>query len=91
MIEDEAFLLEGTGDGLFGNGEELLKLDETDALPMMYRCIIIRGSVLEVDVRFDRSVVRGLEMEAFVNSFEKNLGRLSHGCNTRSVVETLSL
>ncbi|ROV89092.1 hypothetical protein VMCG_09872 [Cytospora schulzeri] len=89
MIEDEAFLLEGTGEGLFGSGEEVLKLDETDTLPMMYRCII-RGGLLEVDVRYDKSVVRGEEIEAFVDSFGKNLERLSCGVNDKSIGEILS-
>lgn len=31
MIEDEASLLEGIGEGPLDNGEEVLKLDETDA------------------------------------------------------------
>lgn len=63
MMEDEASLLEEIGEGPLDNGEEVLNLDETDALPAMYRRVI-RGNVLEVDVRFDKGVVRGQEMDS---------------------------
>ncbi|KUI67513.1 Nonribosomal peptide synthetase 4 [Cytospora mali] len=89
MIEDEAFLIHGTGKGLFGDGKEELKLDETDALPMMFRCII-RGNVLEVDIRFDKSVVHGEEIKEFVDTFEKVFNRLSHGSQDRPASEILS-
>ncbi|KUI53316.1 Nonribosomal peptide synthetase 4 [Cytospora mali] len=89
MIEDEAFLIHGTGEGLFGDGKEELKLDETDALPMMFRCII-RGSVLEVDIRFDKSVVHEQEIKEFVDTFEKVFNRLSQGSQERLISEILS-
>lgn len=90
MIEDEAFLLEGIGERLFGNGEEVLKLDETDAPPMVYWCVI-RGSVLEVDVRFDTSVVRGEEMDSRLlwTPSRRNLSMFSHGAQDRHIGEIL--
>lgn len=74
MIEDAAaFQLRGDGEGLFGKGKEVLKLEETEGLPMIMRCMVHGRERIEVDVRFDSGVVGEETMEGFVDRFAKVL------------------
>ncbi|RFU78176.1 nonribosomal peptide synthetase 4 [Trichoderma arundinaceum] len=89
MIENEAFLINGDGRGLFGRGKEELKLEETEGLPMIFRCTITDGQ-LDVDIRYDNSLVCVGEVEAFLSTFEKFFGELWQGDGTRSLDVVLS-
>lgn len=89
MIENEAFLINGDGHGLFGRGKEELKLEETEGVPMIFRCIILQNH-LDVDVRFDSTIVRRGEVEAFLGTFEKFFGQLWQGDGTRPLDAALS-
>ncbi|PTB62343.1 amino acid adenylation [Trichoderma citrinoviride] len=82
MIENEAFLINGDGRGLFGRGKEELKLEETEGLPMIFRCTVFQGR-LDVDVRYDSTIVADEEMDAFLARFEKFLKELWEGDGTR--------
>ncbi|KAF2135672.1 uncharacterized protein K452DRAFT_260320 [Aplosporella prunicola CBS 121167] len=69
MIEDADTFLATRPDGyLFGDGTSVLRLDEGDAMPVIFRCTI-RGDVIDVDVRFDECVIGRKEVEAFVETF----------------------
>ncbi|ETS02525.1 amino acid adenylation [Trichoderma reesei RUT C-30] len=82
MIENEAFLVNGDGHGLFGRGKEELKLEETEGLPMIFRCTVVRGQ-LNVDVRYDSNIVTDGEMESFSETFAKLFRELWEGDGTR--------
>ena len=75
MIEDDAFLIDGCGEGLFGRGTEELKLEETEGLPMIFRCTV-RPDAVSVDIRYDESVVPGSEIEAFLDTFRGGFKQL---------------
>ncbi|CAJ2511765.1 Uu.00g073900.m01.CDS01 [Anthostomella pinea] len=83
MIEDEAFLINGAGEGLFGRGNEELKLDETEGLPMIFRCTIHRGAV-DVDIRYDEQVLTRAEVEALLETFRRVFEELWLGDRSRS-------
>jgi len=89
MIEDEAFLINGAGEGLFGCGNEELKLDETEGLPMIFRCTIRRSEV-DIDIRYDESILQRGEIETFLCIFEKVFGELRQGDRRRPLSEVLS-
>lgn len=89
MIEDEAFLINGAGEGLFGRGNEELKLDETEGLPMIFRCTIHRSEV-DIDIRYDESILHRREVEAFLGTFEKIFGELRQGDRRRPLGVVLS-
>jgi amino acid adenylation domain-containing protein len=82
LIENEAFLLNGAGNDLFGCGKEELKLEETDGLPMIFHCVIFQ-SQLHVDIRYDTNIIRHGEVEAFLNTFKKIFSQLWQGDETR--------
>lgn len=83
MIENEAFLINGDGKGLFGSGKEELKLEETEGLPMIFRCTILQ-SQLDIDIRYDSAVIPHGETEAFLGTFERFFEELWHGDGARS-------
>ncbi|KAL7905583.1 hypothetical protein GGI35DRAFT_488252 [Trichoderma velutinum] len=83
MIENEAFLINGDGSGLFGRGKEELKLEETEGLPMIFRCTILQ-SQLDVDIRYDSTIIPNGEVEAFLGTFERYFEELWHGDRARS-------
>ncbi|KAL6815888.1 hypothetical protein GGI42DRAFT_339017 [Trichoderma sp. SZMC 28013] len=83
MIENEAFLINGDGNGLFGRGKEELKLEETEGLPMIFRCAVLQ-SQLDVDIRYDSSVISHGEVEAFLGTFRRFFEELWHGDGARS-------
>ncbi|KAH6897303.1 hypothetical protein B0T10DRAFT_506885 [Thelonectria olida] len=89
MIEDAAFLLTRDDDKLFGNGTSELNLDESDAMPMLFRCNI-RDNEMDVDIRFDEHVIQGEEIETFVKVFERFLEKLVQGDLDRSFSEISS-
>ncbi|TPX13822.1 uncharacterized protein E0L32_005766 [Thyridium curvatum] len=74
-IDDEAFLSTGIKDGLFRDGNTALRVDESRDVPLMFRCTL-RGTELDVHVRFDGNIVRSDEIEEFVGTFEDSLGSL---------------
>jgi amino acid adenylation domain-containing protein len=88
MIEDEAFLINGTGAGLFGRGHEELKLDETEGLPMICRCTIGKAAV-KADIRYDETVARGGVVQGFLDTFERVLRELSGGDARRPFKDVL--
>ncbi|KAL7797390.1 hypothetical protein V8C37DRAFT_370947 [Trichoderma ceciliae] len=90
MIENEAFLINGDGHGLFGRGKEELKLEETEGLPMIFRCTVLQ-SQLDVDIRYDDAVIRRGEVEAFLSTFQKLFGELWQGDGARPLSVVLSL
>lgn len=70
MIEDAAaFSIRGSGGGLFGRGTEVLKLDETEQLPMIFRCMIDGRENIEMDMRFDQRIVSVKTMDEFLERF----------------------
>ncbi|KAL6870381.1 amino acid adenylation [Trichoderma novae-zelandiae] len=83
MIENEAFLINADGHGLFGRGKEELKLEETEGLPMIFRCTVLQGQ-LDVDIRYDSTIVSDDEVGAFLGIFGKVFGELWQGDGTRS-------
>ncbi|KAL5083793.1 hypothetical protein Trisim1_000920 [Trichoderma cf. simile WF8] len=83
MIENEAFLINGDGNGLFGRGKEELKLEETEGLPMIYRCTILQ-SQLDIDIRYDSTVIPHGEVEAFLGTFRRFFEELWLGDGARS-------
>ncbi|KAH0529685.1 hypothetical protein TsFJ059_004399 [Trichoderma semiorbis] len=83
MIENEAFLINGDGNGLFGRGKEELKLEETEGLPMIFRCTILQ-SQLDVDIRYDSTIIPHGETEALLGTFERFFEELWHGDGARS-------
>lgn len=83
MIENEAFLINGDGNGLFGSGKEELKLEETEGLPMIFRCTILQ-SQLDVDIRYDSTIIPHGEVEAFLGIFERLFEELWNGNGDRS-------
>ncbi|PNP56580.1 hypothetical protein THARTR1_03276 [Trichoderma harzianum] len=83
MIENEAFLINGDGNGLFGRGKEELKLEETEGLPMIFRCTILQ-SQLDVDIRYDSTVISHGEVEAFLGTIERFFEELWYGDGARS-------
>ncbi|KAK4074024.1 hypothetical protein Trihar35433_3498 [Trichoderma harzianum] len=83
MIENEAFLINGDGNGLFGHGKEELKLEETEGLPMIFRCTTLQ-SQLDVDIRYDSTIIPHGEVEAFLETFERFFEELWHGNGARS-------
>ncbi|KAI3320740.1 amino acid adenylation [Xylariaceae sp. AK1471] len=88
MIEDEAFLINGAGEALFGRGNEELKLDETEGLPMIFRCTIRQSTVI-IDIRFDVSVVPRREIEGFLDTFDKVFEELWLGDRRRALATVL--
>lgn len=73
MIEDRsAFSINGSGRGILENGTEVLKLEETEELPMIFRCMIDKRVSIEVDIRYDQLVVPADTMEGFLELFVKN-------------------
>lgn len=90
MIEDETFLPTGNGEGLFGDGATELRLDESDAMPMLLRCTI-RGSVMDVDVRFDKHVIQAGAIDTFMETFERFFEEFLRGDRNRSFGEILAL
>ncbi|TFB06998.1 Nonribosomal peptide synthetase 4 [Trichoderma ghanense] len=90
MIENEAFLINEGGHGLFGRGKEELKLEETEGLPMIFRCTVLQGR-LNVDVRYDSTIVSDEAMEAFLETFEGFFGELREGDVTRPFDAVVSI
>lgn len=88
MIENEDFLIGGSGEGLFGHGNEELKLDETEGLPMIFRCTIHRSSV-SIDIRYDKNILSREEMEGFLGTFERVFEELWQGDRHRSLSAVL--
>jgi hypothetical protein len=82
MIENEAFLINGDGNGLFGSGKEELKLEETEGLPMIFRCTVLQGQ-LDVDIRYDSAIIPHGEVEAFLGTFERVFEKLWYGDGAR--------
>ncbi|KAL7951327.1 hypothetical protein V8C42DRAFT_303750 [Trichoderma barbatum] len=82
MMENEAFLINGDGSDLFGRGKEELKLDETEGLPMIFRCTILQ-SQLDVDIRYDSTIIADKEVEDFLKTFEKLFRELWQGDGNR--------
>ncbi|KAL7932548.1 hypothetical protein V8C35DRAFT_307390 [Trichoderma chlorosporum] len=82
MIENEAFLINGDGNGLFNRGKEELKLEETEGLPMIFRCTILQ-SRLDVDIRYDSAIIPQIEIEAFLGTFERFFIEFWYGDVTR--------
>lgn len=89
MIEDEAFLINGAGESLFGRGNEELKLDETEGLPMIFRCTV-RKDALDVDIRYDESVLSRAGIEAFLGTFDKILQETRQGDGQRTFDAVIS-
>ncbi|KAK4069733.1 uncharacterized protein Triagg1_6863 [Trichoderma aggressivum f. europaeum] len=82
MIENEAFLINGDGNGLFGRGKEELKLEETEGLPMIFRCTILQ-SQLDIDIRYDSTIIPQGEAEGFLGTFARIFEELWHGDGAR--------
>ncbi|PTB77324.1 amino acid adenylation [Trichoderma longibrachiatum ATCC 18648] len=90
MIENEAFLINGDGHGLFGRGKEELKLEETEGLPMIFRCTVLQGR-LDVDIRYDSTIVPDEEIISFSKAFERLFRGLWEGDGARSLGVVVSL
>lgn len=69
LIESEAFLINEAGRDLFSSGKEEVKLEETEGLPMIFRCAALQNEI-HIDVRHDNSVISRSEMDAFLKTFK---------------------
>ncbi|KAL6903883.1 acetyl-CoA synthetase-like protein [Trichoderma evansii] len=78
LIENETFLINEAGCDLFGCGKEEVKLEETEGLPMIFRCAALQNEI-HIDVRHDNSVIGSSEMEAFLKTFKALVERLWQG------------
>jgi amino acid adenylation domain-containing protein len=78
LIENEAFLVNGSGRDLFGSGKEEIKLEETEGLPMIFRCTALQDEI-HIDIRYDVSVIDGSEVNGFLNTFKGLVESLWHG------------
>ncbi|KAM0249676.1 hypothetical protein ACHAQJ_008937 [Trichoderma viride] len=82
LIENESFLINEPGHDLFGCGKEELKLEETEGLPMIFRCAILQGQ-LDIDIRHDTNAIHRGEVETFLSTFKRLVEELWQGDETR--------
>jgi hypothetical protein len=78
LIENEAFLINEAGRDLFGRGKEEVKLEETEGLPMIFRCAALQDEI-RIDIRYDNSVVDSSRVEGFLKTFKGLVEGLWHG------------
>lgn len=69
LIENEAFQINEAGRDLFGRGKEEVKLEETEGVPMIFRCAALQDEI-RIDLRYDNSVIGSCEVEGFLKIFK---------------------
>jgi amino acid adenylation domain-containing protein len=89
LIENEAFRINEAGSDLFGGGEEEVKLEETEGLPMIFRCAALQEEI-HIDIRYDKSVVDSCKVEGFLKTFKGLVEGLWHGDGSLSLDAILS-
>lgn len=78
LIENEAFLINEAGRDLFDCGKEEVKLEETEGLPMIFRCVILQNEI-RIDVRHDSRVIGSSEVEILLKTFKALVEALRQG------------
>ncbi|PNP39580.1 hypothetical protein TGAMA5MH_08599 [Trichoderma gamsii] len=78
LIENEAFRINEAGSDLFGDGKEEVKLEETEDLPMIFRCAALPEEI-HIDIRYDSSAIGSCEVEGFLKTFKGLVEGLWHG------------
>ncbi|KAL9477667.1 hypothetical protein ACSS6W_007508 [Trichoderma asperelloides] len=84
LIENEAFLINEGGRDLFNCGKEEIKLEETEGLPMIFRCAAMRNEI-HIDVRHDNSVISSSDVEIFLETFKALVEELWHGSGSQTL------
>lgn len=89
LIESEAFLINEAGRDLFGCGKEEVKLEETEGLPMIFRCTALQDEIL-VDIRYDNSIIGSNKVEGFLETFKGLVEGLWQGDGSQTLNAILS-
>lgn len=89
LIESEAFLINETGHDLFGRGKEEVKLEETEGLPMIFRCAALQDEI-RIDIRYDNSVIDSSRIEDFLKTFKGLVESLWNGDGSQPLDAILS-
>ncbi|EHK50492.1 hypothetical protein TRIATDRAFT_211428 [Trichoderma atroviride IMI 206040] len=89
LIENEAFLINEAGRDLFGRGKEEVKLEETEGLPMIFRCAALQDEI-RIDIRYDNTVISSCEVEGFLKIFKGLVEGLWHGDGSQPLGGILS-
>ncbi|PTB34982.1 hypothetical protein M441DRAFT_74656 [Trichoderma asperellum CBS 433.97] len=84
LIENETFLINEGGRDLFNCGKEEIKLEETEGLPMIFRCAAMRNEI-HIDVRHDNSVISSSDVEIFLKTFKALVEELWHGSGSQTL------
>ncbi|KAL7917054.1 hypothetical protein ACQKWADRAFT_326672 [Trichoderma austrokoningii] len=89
LIENEAFSINEAGRDLFGCGKEEVKLEETEGLPMIFRCATLRNEI-HIDIRYDKSIIGSSAIEVFLKTFKQLVEALWQGDGSHPLDAILS-